>query len=147
MPVGRAAAVLSGGVAHGTLAVRRGLPASQGGLPVALVAMALTGPFDPGFFDGAIPSGPAIATALPFLPQRDLSRLIRDRAVPAGPDTTLQDLVQFSAAAAHRHLRAAARRQRGRASTARSFAHSPPCSVALRDGAAPRGIDLPARPG
>jgi hypothetical protein len=97
VPVGRTAALFSGGVARGSIAVQRSLPQSQGGLTVALGAMALTGPFDPGFFDGAIPSGPAIATALPFLPQRDLTRLIRDRVVPAGPGTTLQQLIQFAA--------------------------------------------------
>ncbi|MEO8603070.1 MAG: right-handed parallel beta-helix repeat-containing protein [bacterium] len=96
-PVGRAAALFGNGVAQGSLAVRQGLAASRGGLRVALVAMALTGPLDPAFFDGAIPAGPAIATALPFLPQRDLARLVRDRAVPAGPDTTLQQLIQFAA--------------------------------------------------
>jgi parallel beta-helix repeat protein len=96
-PVGRAAALLSGGVARGRIAIRAGLPARAGGLAVALVAVALTGPLDPGFFDGAIPTGPGISTALPFLPLRDLGRIIRDRAVPAGPDTTLQQLVQFAA--------------------------------------------------
>lgn len=96
-PVGRAAALFSGGVARGSIAVRAGMPASQGGLTIALVALALTGPFDPTFFAGAIPSGPGITTALPFLPQRDLTRMIRDRAVPAGPNTTLQELVQFAA--------------------------------------------------
>jgi parallel beta helix pectate lyase-like protein len=97
MPVGRAAALFSGGVAHGSIAVRTALPASSGGLTIALVAMALTGPLDPNFFAGAIPSGPAIATALPFLPERDLNRLIRDRPVPAGPGTTLQQLIQSAA--------------------------------------------------
>jgi len=96
-PVGRTAALFSDGVAHGSLAIQRALPASRGGLHIALVAMALTGPLDPNFFGGAIPSGPAIATALPFLPQRDLNRLIRDRAVPASPTTTLQQLIQFAA--------------------------------------------------
>jgi hypothetical protein len=96
-PVGRAAALFSNGVAHGTISVRAGLPVSQGRLDIVLVAMALTGPLDPSFFEGAIPSGPGITTALPFLPQRDLNRLIRDRASPAGPDTTLQNLIQFAA--------------------------------------------------
>lgn len=96
-PVGRSAALLSGGVAHGTLAVRAGLPASAGGLGVALAAVAGTGSLDAAFFDGAVPTGPAISTALPFLPLRDLNRIIRDRPVPAGPTTTLQQLVQFAA--------------------------------------------------
>ncbi|MBX3027100.1 right-handed parallel beta-helix repeat-containing protein [bacterium] len=96
-PVGRAAAILGGGVARGRIAIRAGLPASAGGLRVALAAVALTGSLDPSFFDGAIPNGPGISTALPFLPLRDLGRIIRDRAVPAGPTTTLQQLVQFAA--------------------------------------------------
>ncbi len=93
--VGRAVAVFSGGVARGAVAVHAGRPASQGGLTVVLAAMAVTGPFDPSFFNGSIPSGPAIATALPFLPQRDLAKLIRDRAVPVGPNTTLQQVIDF----------------------------------------------------
>lgn len=96
-PVGRAAAILGGGVARGRIAIRAGLPASAGGLRIALTAVALTGALDPGFFAGAIPNGPGISTALPFLPLRDLGRIIRDRAVPAGPTTTLQQLVQFAA--------------------------------------------------
>lgn len=93
--VGRAVALFSGGVARGAVAVHAGRPASQGGLTVALTAMALTGPFNPSFFGGSIPSGPAIATALPFFPQRDLTKLIRDRAVPVGPNTTLQQVIDF----------------------------------------------------
>ena len=93
--VGRVVALFSGGVARGAVAVHAGRPASQGGLTVALTAMALTGPFSPSFFGGNIPSGPAIASALPFFPQRDLAKLIHDRAVPAGPNTTLQQVVDF----------------------------------------------------
>lgn len=96
-PVGRTAAILTGGIARGRIAVRAGLPPSAGGLRIALTAVALTGSLDPAFFDGAIPNGPGITTALPFLPLRDLGRIIRDRAVPAGPTTTLQQLVQFAA--------------------------------------------------
>jgi hypothetical protein len=94
-PVGRAVALFSGGVARGAVAIHAGRPASQGGLTVVLTAMAVTGPFSPSFFGGNIPSGPAIASALPFFPQRDLAKLIRDRAVPAGPNTTLQQVVDF----------------------------------------------------
>jgi len=96
-PVGRAVALLNGGVAQGSIAIRAGLPTSHGGLTIALTAMALTGTFDPGFFDGNVPNGPAITTAQPFVPQSDLTRLIRDRAAPVGPDTTLQPILQFGA--------------------------------------------------
>jgi hypothetical protein len=95
-PVGRAVALFNGGVARGSVAIRAGLPSSQDGLRVVLTALALTGPFDPSFFAGSIPSGPAISTAQPFVLQRDLSRLIRDRAVAVGPTTTLQDVVKFA---------------------------------------------------
>jgi hypothetical protein len=94
-PVGRAVALFSQGIARGAVAIHAGRPASHDGLTVALTAMALTGPFDPNFFNGSIPSGPAIATALPFFPQRDLSKLIRDRAVAVGPNTTLQQVIDF----------------------------------------------------
>lgn len=93
--VGRAVGLFSGGIARGAVAVHAGRPASQGGLTVVLAAMAVTGPFDPSFFNGSIPSGPAIATALPFFPQRNLAKLIRDRAVPVGPNTTLQQVIDF----------------------------------------------------
>ncbi|MBI3784011.1 MAG: right-handed parallel beta-helix repeat-containing protein [Deltaproteobacteria bacterium] len=96
-PVGRAVALFSGGVARGSMAIQAGLPASQGGLAVVLCALSLTGPFDPSFQGGQVPSGPAITTALPFVPQRDLARLLRDRPTLVGPGTTVQNLVQFAA--------------------------------------------------
>jgi len=96
-PVGRAVALFSAGVARGEIAVRAGLPASRGGLSVLVAALALSGPFDPGFFEGEVPSGPAFSTALPFVPQRDLARLFRDRAVLVSPDTSLQQVIRFAA--------------------------------------------------
>jgi hypothetical protein len=74
-----------------------GLPASQGGLVVALVAAAASGPFNQGIYNGVIRSGPGIATALPFLPQKDFNRFLRATAEPAGPDTTVYPLIQFAA--------------------------------------------------
>src|SRR5262249_60036705 len=76
---------------------RAGLHARQGGLTGGLGVIAASGRFDRTFFNGNVPRGPAISTALPFIPQRDLSRLIRDRASAVAPDTTLQDVVQFAA--------------------------------------------------
>ncbi len=96
-PVGRAVALFSGGIARGELMVHAGLAESEGGLTVALTAFALTGPFDANFLGGSIPSGPAITTAQPFLPQRDLGKLLRAAAVPIGPSTTLQPVIQFAA--------------------------------------------------
>lgn len=95
-PVGRGVALFSDGVASGSLAVHAGLPPSSGGLDVVLAALALTGPFDAGFYEGEVPSGPAISTALPFVPQHDLTRLFRDRAVLVSPDTTLQQVIRFA---------------------------------------------------
>jgi hypothetical protein len=141
LPVGRAAALFSAGVAQGAIAVQRGLPASQGGLRIALTALALTGPFDAAVFDGAIPSGPAIASALPFLPQRDLARMIRDRAVPAGPATTLQSLVQFAAVPAPGSY--ALPLDGSEPTIDGAIVHSQPAvRIALRDGAASRDADL-----
>ena len=96
-PVGRAVAHFDDGVARGKLAIQVGLPASQGGLRIALVAAASSGPFNQGKYNGVIGSGSGIATALPFLPQKDFTRFLRATAEPAGPDTTIYPLIQFAA--------------------------------------------------
>jgi len=96
-PVGRAVALFDGGVARGTIAIRAGLPASDGGLTIALTAAAPTGAFVPGTYGGAIADGPVVTTALPFIPQKDFSRFLRESAGPAGPSTTLYAIVQFAA--------------------------------------------------
>ncbi|MFQ5667564.1 MAG: nitrous oxide reductase family maturation protein NosD [Candidatus Binatia bacterium] len=96
-PVGRAVALFDGGVVRGSVAIRTGRPGSQGGLTVALTALARTGPLAAGFFEGHIPAGPGISTAQPFLPQSDLSRLIRGQPAALALDTTIQPVVQFAA--------------------------------------------------
>jgi hypothetical protein len=83
--VGRQIAVFSGGVAQGTVAVWKGAPASAGGLRVVLTAMAYVGPFDPQFFAGGVPDGPAVATLLPAFLDPDPSRTIDGRG-PVGPE-------------------------------------------------------------
>jgi len=96
-PVGRAVALFDGGVAQGTIAIRAALPASEGGLTIALTAAAPTGGLVPGTYDGVIADGPVVTTALPFVPQKDFSRFLRESAEPAAPNTTLYAIVQFAA--------------------------------------------------
>ncbi len=88
MLVGRQVAVLSGGVAEGTVAIWRGAPASAGGLRVVLTALAYVGPFSAGFFGGNLPDGPGLATMLPFFPRLDPDRILDGdgRGGPASPD-------------------------------------------------------------
>ncbi len=74
-PVGREVALFSNGVASGTVAVTAGAPRDRGGLRVVATAIALTGSYDANFFAGFVPNGPAISTALPFLAERDLSKV------------------------------------------------------------------------
>lgn len=74
--VGRQVAIISGGVAQGTIAIWRGAPASAGGLPVVLTALAYVGPFNAGFFEGNLPDGPGLATMLPFYPRLDPDRVV-----------------------------------------------------------------------
>src|SRR5262245_11367646 len=74
-PVGRQAAVFSGGIAQGTIAIGRGAPASAGGLTVVLTAVAYIGGYtNPDFPDG--PDGPPVGTMLPFFPKLGVSDVI-----------------------------------------------------------------------
>ncbi len=89
--VGRQVAVLSGGVAQGSIAIWRGAPASADGLRVVLTALAYVGPFSSGFFEGNLPDGPGLATMLPFFPRLDPERVLdgEGRGGPAGPSVRL----------------------------------------------------------
>ncbi|HYV56453.1 MAG TPA: choice-of-anchor X domain-containing protein [Candidatus Nitrosopolaris sp.] len=78
--VGRQVAIFENGVATGTIAVAEGAPLSAGGLRVILTAAAFVGPFDPAYFSGFVPNGPAVTTALPVLPGLDPNRIIEGRA-------------------------------------------------------------------
>ncbi|HEV7730939.1 MAG TPA: choice-of-anchor X domain-containing protein [Candidatus Binatia bacterium] len=86
--VGRQVAVLSGGVAEGTIAIWRGAPASAGGLRIVLTALAYVGPFSAGFFEGNLPDGPGLSTMLPFFPRLDPDRIVdgEGRGGAASPD-------------------------------------------------------------
>ena len=78
-PVGTEVAVFDGsGKASGTIMTTVGGPASKGGITLVATATAFTGPYDPGFFGGNVPIGPAITTAQPFLPERDPTRIFSD---------------------------------------------------------------------
>lgn len=89
--VGRQVAIFQGGVAQGTIAVWKGAPASAGGLPVALTAVAYVGPFDLGFLAGNVPDGPGVSTLLPYFPRLDPTRVVEGegRGGPAGPGVRL----------------------------------------------------------
>jgi hypothetical protein len=78
--VGRQIAIFQNGVASGTIAVAKGAPTSTGGLRVILTAAAYVGPFDPTYFLGVVPDGPAVTTALPVFPGLDPYRIIEGRA-------------------------------------------------------------------
>jgi hypothetical protein len=90
-PVGRQVAFFTNGVARGNVAVRKGAPASAGGLSVVLTAVAFVGPSRPLFFFGAVPEGPGVATLLPFFPDTIPDHVVPGRGGwgPASPDTRL----------------------------------------------------------
>src|SRR5262249_61484774 len=79
---GRQVAIFENGVATGTIAVAEGAPLSAGGLRVILTAAAFVGPFDPAYFSGFVPNGPAVTTALPVLPRPAPTPLTPGRARP-----------------------------------------------------------------
>lgn len=74
-PVGREVALFHDGVASGTVTLTVGGRPGRGGVAVVAGAVALTGDFDDSFFEGLVPTGAAITTALPFLPERQLDRV------------------------------------------------------------------------
>ncbi len=88
-PVGRRLAIADAGRASGSLFLAAAGP-SAAPLTVALAAVAYVGSFDPAFFDGVVPVGPAVMTHLPFVPRTDPDRAIDggDGILdPADPDT------------------------------------------------------------
>jgi hypothetical protein len=87
VPVGRRFALAQASRAAGQLFVSVGGPA--GAAPRVLVtAAAYTGPTDPAHFGGAVPTGPAVLAAFPFLPHTDPDRVIDGNLPgPAGADT------------------------------------------------------------
>lgn len=77
--VGRAFAIVQNGQAGGQLFVHLGAPATQP-VRVILSAAAYTGATDPGFFGGAVPTGPAVLSNLPFFPRLDPGDIIEGSA-------------------------------------------------------------------
>ena len=68
--VGRRFAFFSGGRAAGELHIEAGAPPGTT-LSLVLTAAAYTGDFDPGFFGGEVPEGPAVFAAFPTFPRTD----------------------------------------------------------------------------
>ncbi len=96
-PIGTEVALFDGsGQASGMIMATVGGPASRGGITLVATATAFTGAYDPGVFDGHVPTGPAITTAQPFLPERDPARIFTDVG-PLEVDGTLNP--RFRAAA------------------------------------------------
>jgi len=88
-PVGRRIALVQGGRASGSLFVSAGGPGAAP-LRVVLGAAAYAGSFDPGFFNGAVPDGPAVMTRLPFVPRTNPIQAIDaggGALLPAHPDS------------------------------------------------------------
>lgn len=78
-PIGTEVALFdASGRADGTIVATVGGPPSQGGVTVVATASAFTGAYDPEVLNGAVPTGPGITTAQPFLPERDPARIFTD---------------------------------------------------------------------
>lgn len=78
-PIGTEVALFdAAGRADGTIVATVGGPPSTGGLTVVATASAFTGAYDPEVLNGAVPTGPGITTAQPFLPERDPARIFTD---------------------------------------------------------------------
>lgn len=88
VPVGMQLVTFSNAGASGRIRLLAAGPAGRP-LRVALAAIALLGPTDPGFLGGVVPTGPALMTALPFLPPFDRSRAFD--AGPQGPEPATPD--------------------------------------------------------
>jgi hypothetical protein len=88
IPVGRRFAIAQSGRAAGTLFSQVGGPA-EAPATIVLTASAYAGAFDPDFFSGAVPRGPAVMTRMPFFPRSDPDELIDAGGgglLPADPD-------------------------------------------------------------
>ncbi len=96
-PVGTEVALFdAAGRASGTVMTTVGGPPSKGGVTVVATATGFTGAYDPGFLDGNVPTGPAITTAQPFLPERDPARIFTDVG-PLEVDGTLNPRLRAAA--------------------------------------------------
>ncbi|MFQ5415413.1 MAG: hypothetical protein ACE5FL_00045 [Myxococcota bacterium] len=91
-PVARRFAIASGGQASGVLAIEAGGPAGAR-LRVVLTAATWAGPYDPSFFEGKIPDGPAIMTKLPMLPRTEPNRVLQGGPLGPPTPTSADDLV------------------------------------------------------
>jgi len=87
-PIGMQISTVVDGYATGRIRLLAGGPAGNP-TRVLLTAAIFAGPRDPDLFGGVIPIGPALSTALPFLPSTTVDDVID--AGPAGPEPTTQD--------------------------------------------------------
>lgn len=88
-PVGRRFAIMQNGQAGGSVAIHVAAPASRP-LRLLLAAGAFTGPTSPGFFGGAVPTGPMVLTNLPFFPRLDPDDIIEGGLPnPADPNARI----------------------------------------------------------
>ncbi len=96
-PVGTEVALFdAAGRASGTIMTTVGGPPSKGGVTLVATATGFTGAYDPGFLDGNVPTGPAITTAQPFVPERDPARIFSDVG-PLEVDGTLNPRLRAAA--------------------------------------------------
>ncbi|MCC6849127.1 MAG: right-handed parallel beta-helix repeat-containing protein [Deltaproteobacteria bacterium] len=84
------------GRASGSIVTTVGGPPSRGGVTLVATATAFTGNYDPEVLDGHVPTGPAITTAQPFVPERDPSRIFTDVG-PLEVDGTLNPRLRAAA--------------------------------------------------
>jgi hypothetical protein len=88
-PIGMQISTVVDGYATGRLRLLAGGPAGNP-TRVLLTAAIFAGPRDPEILGGVIPIGPALSTALPFLPSTTVDDII-DTGRPAGPEPVTQD--------------------------------------------------------
>ncbi|MBK7951876.1 MAG: hypothetical protein IPK00_24745 [Deltaproteobacteria bacterium] len=88
VPVGMQMVSLENARASGRLRLLAGGPSARP-FRIALTAIAFTGGTEPGFLGGVVPTGPALMTAMPFIPPNDRREIVD--AGPAGPEPATPD--------------------------------------------------------
>lgn len=145
-PIGTEVALFdASGRAEGTIVAAVGGPPSRGGITVVATASALTGPYDPAILEGAVPTGPGITTAQPFLPERDPARIFTDVG-PLAVDETLNPRLRAAAIPDPQGVLSLALRTKGASpttDTARAVAGPAVCARLVEPA---RGRGLPSEP-
>ena len=133
------------GQASGTIMATVGGPPSQGGITLVATATAFTGTYDPQVLKGAVPTGPAITTAQPFLPERDPARIFTDVG-PLVVDGTLNPRLRAAAIpdpTGALHLALSVTTSSPTTDSARAVAGPAVCARLVEPG---RGRGLPSEP-